>query len=148
VFSCSFFTPEPKALPSSTLFFLLRTLLGESATTFFLFFSALYVSSLVFFNLGRWFLWIVLLMHKHILKDFCQYQGRLTCIFLIPLILLNILIPLIQFTTQTIEYNLCLIYLLALLCFHQCNSIFVAKILYLLPLINDRYIGRISDKVW
>jgi hypothetical protein len=33
-------------------------------------------------------------MHKHILKDFLQYQGRLTNIFLIPLILLNILIPL------------------------------------------------------
>jgi hypothetical protein len=51
-----------------------------------------------------------------------------------PPYLFNILIPPIQFTTQTIEYNLCPIYLLPLLCFHQCNSIFVAKILYLLLL--------------
>jgi hypothetical protein len=48
-----------------------------------------------FFNLDRWFMWIILLMHKQILKFFCQYQGKSTSIFLIPLILLNILIPLI-----------------------------------------------------
>jgi hypothetical protein len=78
-------------------------------------------------------------MHKLILKDFCQYQGILIGIFLIPLILLNILIPPIQLTTQTIEYNMCPIDLPPLLCSHQCNNIFVAKISYLLPLINDRY---------
>jgi hypothetical protein len=88
------------------------------------------------------------LMHKQILKDFCQYQGRLIGFFLIPLIFLNIFIPPIQLTTQTIEYNLCPIYLLPLLYSHQCNSIFVVKILYLFPLINDRYNGRIFDKVW
>jgi hypothetical protein len=39
-------------------------------------------------------------------------QGILTNIFLIPLILLNIFIPPTQLTIQTIEYNLCLIYLM------------------------------------
>lgn len=38
VLSRSLFTPEPEAPPSSTLFFLLRTLLDESAPTFFSFF--------------------------------------------------------------------------------------------------------------
>jgi hypothetical protein len=63
VFSCSLFTPKPKPPPSSTLFFLLRALLGESIVTFFLFYSVIYLF-LSSFNLGRWFLWIVLLMHK------------------------------------------------------------------------------------
>ncbi len=62
VLSYSLFTLEPKALPSSTLFFLLGALLRESITTFFLFSSVIYSSSS--FNLGQWFLWIVLLMHK------------------------------------------------------------------------------------
>jgi hypothetical protein len=56
--------------------------------------------------------------------------------FLIPLIFLNIFIPPIRFTTHTIEYNLCLTYLLPLLCSHQCDNIFVVKILYLLPLME------------
>jgi hypothetical protein len=47
VLSCSFFTFEPKAPPSSTLFFLLRTLLGEFVAAFFLLFSVVYISSLV-----------------------------------------------------------------------------------------------------
>ncbi len=85
-------------------------------------------------------------MNKQILKDFCQYQGKLTSIFFIPLIFLNILIPPIQLTTQTIEYNLCPIYLLPFFCSYQCNNIFVAKIIYLLLLINDRYNGRIFDR--
>ncbi len=34
VFFCSLFTPEPKVSPSSTLFFLLKTILGDSITTF------------------------------------------------------------------------------------------------------------------
>jgi hypothetical protein len=33
------------------------------------------------------------LMYKQILIFFCQYQGRLTGIFLTPLIFFNILIP-------------------------------------------------------
>jgi hypothetical protein len=37
VLSCSLFTHEPKALPSSTLFFLLRALLGKSVVIFFSF---------------------------------------------------------------------------------------------------------------
>jgi hypothetical protein len=48
--TCSLFIPEPKALPSSTLFFLLGALLRESITTFFLFSSVIYSSSS--FNLG------------------------------------------------------------------------------------------------
>jgi hypothetical protein len=35
VLSCTLFTPKLEAPPSSTLFFLLRELLGESATTLF-----------------------------------------------------------------------------------------------------------------
>jgi hypothetical protein len=44
---CSLFIPELEAFPSSTLFFLLRALLGEFTTTFFLFSSVVYISSLV-----------------------------------------------------------------------------------------------------
>ncbi len=53
--SCSLFIPELEALPSSTLFFLLRKLLGEFITTFFLFFSVVYISSLVFLTLADGF---------------------------------------------------------------------------------------------
>jgi hypothetical protein len=43
----SFVTLEPKVPPSSTLFFFLRTFLGESTVAFFLFSNAIYISSLV-----------------------------------------------------------------------------------------------------
>jgi hypothetical protein len=48
VLSYSLFTPKPKAPPSSTLLFLLRTLLGEFSGIFFLFSNVVYISSLVF----------------------------------------------------------------------------------------------------
>jgi hypothetical protein len=51
VLSCSLITLELEAPPSSILFFLLRTLLGEFTTTFFLFSSAIYISSLVLLTL-------------------------------------------------------------------------------------------------
>ncbi len=47
VFSCSFFTPKLEAPPSSTLFFLLRTLFGECAATF--------LCSLVLYAFPPWF---------------------------------------------------------------------------------------------
>jgi hypothetical protein len=47
----SLFIPKPKAPPSSTLLFLSRTLLGEFAIAFFLFFSVVYISSLVILTL-------------------------------------------------------------------------------------------------
>ncbi len=47
VLSYSFFTLEPKAPPSSTLFFLLKALLGKSVIFFFLFSNDVYISSLV-----------------------------------------------------------------------------------------------------
>ncbi len=53
----------------------------------------------------------------------------------------------IEFTTQTIEYNMCPIYLLHHFCSHQCNNIIVAKILDFLPLINDRYKCKIFDRM-
>ncbi len=71
-----------------------------------------------YFNLGQWFLWILLLMHKHIFKDFCQYQGKLIGIFLIPLLSWTYLYHRSNSLTQTIEYNLCPIYLMPLLCSH------------------------------
>jgi hypothetical protein len=83
VLSCSLFNLEPEALPSSTLFFLLIALLGESIATFFIFSNAIYISSLVILTLTNGFYGF----------SFCQYQGKLTNIFLIPLIFLNILIP-------------------------------------------------------
>ncbi len=43
----SFFTPQRKALRSSTLFFLLKALLGEFVVAFFLFSSVVCISSLV-----------------------------------------------------------------------------------------------------
>jgi hypothetical protein len=46
--SYSLFTLELEAPPSSTLFFLLRTLLGEFVVAFFLFSNFIYISSLVF----------------------------------------------------------------------------------------------------
>ncbi len=51
VLSYSFFTPQPKALPSSTLFFFLKAFLGKSAIAFFLFFNVVYISSLVLLTL-------------------------------------------------------------------------------------------------
>jgi hypothetical protein len=54
ILSCSVFILEPEAPPSSTLFFLLRTLIGESMATFFLFFSIIYISS-VFLTLTNGF---------------------------------------------------------------------------------------------
>jgi hypothetical protein len=52
VLSCSFFTLKLEALPFSTLFFFLKTLLGESAVFFFLFFSVVYISYLVVLTLA------------------------------------------------------------------------------------------------
>jgi hypothetical protein len=49
--SCSLFALKPEAPFSSTLFFLLKTLLRESATSFFLFSSVVYISSLVLLTL-------------------------------------------------------------------------------------------------
>ncbi len=48
VLSYSLFILESKALPSSTLFFFLKALLGESIIAFFLFSNVVYISSLVF----------------------------------------------------------------------------------------------------
>jgi hypothetical protein len=49
--SCCLFTLEPKAPPSSTLLFLLRTFFKESTAIFFVFFSVVYISSLVHLTL-------------------------------------------------------------------------------------------------
>ncbi len=51
VLSCSFFTPQPEAPPSSTLFFLLRAFLGKFVATFFLFSNVVCISSLVLLTL-------------------------------------------------------------------------------------------------
>jgi hypothetical protein len=50
----SLFTLKPKA-PPSTMFFLLRALLGKFATTLFLFFNVDYISSLVLLTLADGF---------------------------------------------------------------------------------------------
>ncbi len=55
VLSCSFFTPKPEAPPSSTLFFFLKALLGESVAIFSFFSSVIYISSLVFLTLANGF---------------------------------------------------------------------------------------------
>lgn len=47
VLSCSLFIIESKALHSSTLFFFLKALFGESMIAFFLFSNVVYISSLV-----------------------------------------------------------------------------------------------------
>jgi hypothetical protein len=47
MFSYSLFPPKPKVRPSSILLFFLRALLKEFTTTFFLFSSVVYISSLV-----------------------------------------------------------------------------------------------------
>ncbi len=51
VLSYSLFIPKLEASPSSTLFFLLRALCGESVATFFLFSNVVYISSLNFLTL-------------------------------------------------------------------------------------------------
>jgi len=51
----SLFIFELKVPPSSTLFFLLKALLGESMAAFFLFFNGIYISSLVFLTLTNGF---------------------------------------------------------------------------------------------
>jgi hypothetical protein len=55
VFSYFLFTPKPEAPPSSTLLFFLKTLLGKPIATFFLFSSAIYISSLVLLTLAGGF---------------------------------------------------------------------------------------------
>ncbi len=55
VLSYSLFIPELEVPPSSTLFFLLKTLLGESVIAFFLFFCVVYISSLVLLTLANGF---------------------------------------------------------------------------------------------
>ncbi len=52
VLSCSLFIPKDDALPSSTLFFLLKTLLGDFVATFFLFSNATCISFLVLLTLA------------------------------------------------------------------------------------------------
>jgi hypothetical protein len=49
--SFSLFIHEPEAPSSSTLLFLLRTLLGELIAIFFLFSNVVYISSLIFLTL-------------------------------------------------------------------------------------------------
>ncbi len=49
--SYSLLTPEPKVPPSSTLFFLLRALLGDSTAPFFIFSNVIFISSLIHFTL-------------------------------------------------------------------------------------------------
>jgi hypothetical protein len=51
VLSCTFFTPKLEAPPSSTQFFLLKALLGESTVALFWFSSVVYISSLVLLTL-------------------------------------------------------------------------------------------------
>ncbi len=55
VLSCSLFTPKLEAPPSSTLFFLLRTLPQRIAIAFFLFSSVVCISSLVLLTLASGF---------------------------------------------------------------------------------------------
>ncbi len=55
VLSCSLFTPKPKTPPFSTLFFLLKALLGESIVAFFLFSNVFCISSLVLLTLANVF---------------------------------------------------------------------------------------------
>jgi hypothetical protein len=51
ILSYFLFTIEPKVLPSSTMFFLLKALFDESTIAFFLFSSVVYISSLVLLTL-------------------------------------------------------------------------------------------------
>jgi hypothetical protein len=53
VLSCSLFTLELEAPPSSTLFFLLQAFFGEFVTTFFLFSSVVYIFSLILLTFAR-----------------------------------------------------------------------------------------------
>ncbi len=55
VFSCSFFTFELEAPPSSTLSILLKTLLGEYVVAFFLFFNVVCILSLFLLTLVNGF---------------------------------------------------------------------------------------------
>jgi hypothetical protein len=52
---CSLLILEPEVPPSSALFYLLKALLGVSTITFFLFYSVVYISSLVVFTLVNGF---------------------------------------------------------------------------------------------
>jgi hypothetical protein len=49
--SCSLFTHNPEAPPSSTLIFFFKIFLGEFVVTFFLFSNVIYISSLVLLTL-------------------------------------------------------------------------------------------------
>jgi hypothetical protein len=71
--SYSLFTPKHESPPSSTLLFLLKALIGKFIATFFSILQCCLHLLPSSFNLGWQFLWILFLMHKHILKDLCQY---------------------------------------------------------------------------
>jgi hypothetical protein len=64
----SLLTPKPEAPPSLALFFFLKSIFRNLLSFYFLVLFASPPSSL---HLGWWFLWILLLVDKQILKDFC-----------------------------------------------------------------------------
>jgi hypothetical protein len=79
------------------------------------------------------------LVDKHILKDFCQYQGRLTCVLLSPLFSLTYL----YHRSSSLHKLLYIIYAQSTFCLffcpHQCNGIHVVKIHHLFSLMNHQY---------
>jgi hypothetical protein len=92
-------------------------------------------------------LWTILSVNKEIFKNLLQYQGWVTCV-LVPLILIDLFVLLIQFNTQTIVHNLCPIYLIPLLCSHRCDGIFFTKVIHLFFLIDHIYNCKVFHWTW
>jgi len=90
VFSCFFLTLDPEAPPSSILFFLFITLLGDSTTMFFLLFNVACMSFLVLLTLvcGFYGLFFVEFFLK---KIFAKIRADWHVSFLSPLVSLTCL---------------------------------------------------------
>jgi len=91
VLSYSFFILEPKAPPSSTLFFLLKTLFRESIAAFFMFTSVVYISSLVVLTLASGFCGLSFWCTNKYWKIFANTKANWHIYFLSPLLSLTYL---------------------------------------------------------
>ncbi len=89
--SCSFLIHEFEVAPSSILFFLLRTPLGDYVIIFLLFFNAAYISSLVLLTLDCGFYGFSFWWTNKYLKIFVKIRVDWYVSFLPPLFSLTYL---------------------------------------------------------
>ncbi len=91
--SYSLLTPKLEAPPSLALFFFLRTLFGYSVVAFFLFSNVVCMFSLILFTLADGFYRFSFWWTNRYSKIFANINANWHVSLLIPLILLDIIIP-------------------------------------------------------